>query len=413
MRQLLKSFMYKVLEDIWGFVLMICISMKIREDKFTFLLIKLLNPYDFLSGLCKLPQTPERLEIRFFMTLYFIICLFSIILTLAILLLYIYFPFILKILTSFMLPAIIYFYFKTINYTDYTYYILGLSCVYSLYRICYVFQYHNSQPYNMAYKLAVRSYNLPLNFFLCLFFAYTMILVDTIVIMWINFSLKDSFINSILFKIYYFLNLNTISYSHRIKIAEVLCSSDIPGFRQGFILDFIANYFNSKVVAIFIPISSVLDMYDSWIYRPFFKIADSESKTFLEKDSSIIYSCMIHRKSLIGSFNSSKKILWHGELRKKMKCLSLRQDFFPCVVLFTALIFMALKPIKLPYFGSNSIFIVVFSHISIAVEVINSNFFTKLYKSSYGLPLQTKHISQTSPETFSEDIPTSTINMNG
>lgn len=371
-----------------------------------------LFPSRFMESLKSWTENSEADGIKVIhvgITSFFLIFLLSALLSHVFFAFYLLYPFVAKIVSSIALPLSVHYFFRLTGFKGYKVLLYTGAIVFSLYRICITFIFHNSLAYDMSSEFLDSIFAQPLSFYISILVQYSMILVDTILIRFSDLA-PDTVFKAILFPFYMISFVNMSSYSARASLSIYHGERRIPGFRDISLVDRIVAYLNCRALALAKSIQYFLSLFDSAIYRPFF-MEDPKDISPYEENRAASFLCTFSGCSLVRGYIRSRNYVWRGELRRRMQLISLREDMLPAALISFLIVLSANFAGPENLIRAQEAFVILFSHFSIVIEIFYTYIFVELYRTTYGIE---EKIQKTVPMEggISDDILTSTIDVN-
>lgn len=408
----LKSYLRIILEDLWGIILMQMLSVLLRRKGSGSSVLDILSPSKFMKSLKCWTENSEADEIKVIhvgLTSFFLIFLLSALLSSVFFALHLLYPFLAKIASGIALPFSVYYFFETTEISRYRIVLYMGAIAFSLYRIYTTCMFHDSLAYDMSSEFIDKIFRQPLSFYICVLIQYFMIFVDTIIIRFADLA-PDTFFKAIVFPFYMISFVNIASYSIRASLTMHHGERRIPGFREISFMDRVAAYFNSRALSLARNLQYLLSVFDSAVYRPFF-LAGSEDISPYEENRAASFFCSISGCSLIKGYIKSRDRVWHGELRRRMRLINLREDMLPAALISFSIVLSATFAGPENLIRAQEAFVVLFSHFFIVVEVFYTYIFVELYKTTYGLGEKIQKTVKVK-KSVSDDVLTSNIDVN-
>jgi len=404
--QNMKSYMIRIFEDSFGLLSMVTItrilSSSSESPKFPMTPVEVLERF---KAICADEDAKTLSVFHILLTSFFLVSLFSILLSTLFTSLYITQPFFMKIATNVVLPFASYFYFGSSEFAHYKWPISCLISLYSIHKIYDTIKNHNSLPYKLAGEFTDKFWHMSPKFFSILVFQLGIVFIDCTILRFLDLK-PTSVFQIALFSIYMIYLLNVPSFSSRSAFTVHFMNIFIPGFIPFRCLDFVAMFFNLRAFAATKVLFYISSKFDSIIYRPLKGIWDPEVVTPFEEDRSHSYFCAIYNRSFIAEYKKLKGHAWKGEFRKKMKIVNFKDDFFPAILISLFIILYGIQMFKDPFFRSQEAAMIVFSYFFIVIEIFNSYIFIEIFKSYYGMPLNLIQSSVQVPENANEILST-------
>ena len=388
---LIKHRFFVILQDVWGFALLLLISWFLKNksssnslfDLFSrkklFLIFRNWTEYQLNDPNGPFKVAATTLSISFASALIVSISVFT---------LHLYFPKQMKIISYIFLPFAI-LYFKRVFENKY----LRISCAllafilsaYELSRISYYFDY-------LAYDLSKKNLNVLANqkiiFYFNIFSQWLLLLIDVFALRLSDFSginyfkaaLVPLFVLTYVYSNAYSLSSNLIYYHARI----MLLSTNPSSFSDIFYAFFNSRCFSIYKVALLcfsIPATIYLKLRSNFI----------EQSYLIENTKISPYICSLKRSSFISFVLFSNEKIWYSELRKQMVRINFREDLLASMIISWICIHSLISTFQEKFIRQYESFVIVFVHFIILIEIFNSYIFVLIFKTIYGSdPINTK-----------------------
>lgn len=400
-----------VIKDIWGILLLNIVTCYLKSPKSTSSIMDLIFfwrfPKSFESWI-GFNDIPIMLSLNIVFTTIFLSFFISIGLACCSIFLHIMHPFLLKIISSFLLPFAVYVFYGYTGITQYKVEFYLFASLFSVYGILKTILSHEPFAYEMSMSFFDQIFKQERSFYLALFSQWVMIFVDVLIIRSQELEPHDVF-QRITMMMYIISFVYSASYSIRANLTIYYAQKALLITETPTLYDKMFIFFNARCFAVTKSISVILSIIDL-IYSTLF-FDNTTKPSIFENTRSATFECSMNRNSYIEYIFSPKPPVWKGELRHKMKMVNLREDMLPSTIISWMILYSSMSFVQDGFIRAQESFVIVFSHFYIILEIFNSYIFVEVYKSSYGMERCTPKVEPIKIESAEDDVFTSKIEV--
>lgn len=385
-----------MLQDCWGFFAMLAVSLYFKEKGKSDSPFEMFNPYKLIQILklltgCETMSTAIALKVVF--TSIILSFFVSFILALLVFGSHVLFPKASKIFFNILLPFIVY-RFRDLFENDMSRSVAILSSfIISAYGLISVMFSFDPLAYEISKKQVSKLFSQSYTFYLRIFSQLAMIVFDMLVIRLLDFS-SESFLQNFMFLIYIISFLFSSSYSLRAGFIAYYAKMILPATEPSTLIDSLYYYLNSKCFALWKSVNMIFALSNA-IYHTILRISPDQPQ-FFEFPRSSQYICTLKKKSFIDYMVFSKERAWHGDLRRKLKRVNIKEDLLPGMIISWIFAYSFMSLIQFDLIRVYESIIILVTHFLIIIEIFNSYIFVTIYKTSYGVDsLKLKSIEPT------------------